>query len=79
MYSIRKVKTQSGSTAIQVVRYLGHKIIVYKHLGSAKDDEELATLRQSAMRWIDEMRPNCPCSLSRNKRYWWLKEASASE
>ena len=57
MYSIRKVKTQSGSTAIQVVRYLGHKIIVYKHLGSAKDDEELATLRQSAMRWIDENAP----------------------
>jgi transposase len=54
MYSIRKVKTKSGSTAIQVVQYIGHRSIVYKHIGSAKDDDELAVLRQRAINWIDE-------------------------
>jgi transposase len=52
MFSIRKVKTGSGSTAIQVVRYVGHRSIVYKHIGSTKDDVELSALRQVAMNWI---------------------------
>lgn len=57
MYSIRKVKTKSGSIAIQVVRYIGHKSIVYKHIGSAKDETELAVLRQKANNWIEENSP----------------------
>lgn len=57
MYSIRKVKTKSGSTAIQVVRYVGHRSILYKHIGSAKDEEELAALRQRAMHWMEDNSP----------------------
>jgi transposase len=57
MYSIRKVKTKSGSNAIQVVRYVGHRVIVYKHIGSAKDNTELDALRQLAMNWINENSP----------------------
>ena len=57
MYSIRKVTTKSGSTAIQVVQYSGHKAIVLKHIGSAKDEEELVILRQRAMNWIEENTP----------------------
>jgi len=53
MYSIRKVKTKSGSTAIQVVQYIGHKSIVHKHIGSAKDNDELSLLQQRATDWID--------------------------
>ncbi len=57
MYSIRKVKTKSGSTAIQVVRYIGHKSIILKHIGSAKDDTELSVLQRKAHEWIDENSP----------------------
>ena len=52
VFSIRKVKTKSGSTAVQVVRYVGKRSVIYKHIGSAKDDGELAALRQNAMNWI---------------------------
>jgi transposase len=54
MYSVRKVKTKSGSIAVQVVRYVGHKSIVSKHIGSAKDDMELIVLRQKAQEWIED-------------------------
>ena len=54
MYSVRKVKTKSGSVAVQVVRYVGHRSIVSKHIGSAKDQIEEAVLRQRALEWIDE-------------------------
>jgi len=54
MYSVRKVKTKSGSTAIQVVQYVGHRSIIAKHLGSSKDDFEIGILRQKALDWIDE-------------------------
>jgi hypothetical protein len=54
MYSVRKVKTKSGSIAVQIVRYVGHRSIVSKHIGSAKDQIEEAVLRQRALEWIDE-------------------------
>ena len=54
MYSVRKVKTKSGSAAVQVVRYVGHRSIIAKHIGSAKDQTEEAVLRQRALEWIDE-------------------------
>jgi hypothetical protein len=49
MYSIRNIKTKSGLTATQVVRYVGHKTFVYKHIGSDRDDAEPDALRQRAM------------------------------
>lgn len=54
MYSIRKVKTKSGATAIQVVQYIGHRAKIAKHIGSAKDDLEAGLLRKKACEWIDE-------------------------
>lgn len=54
MFSVRKVKTKSGSIAVQVVQYVGHRSIISKHIGSAKDDIELTSLRQRAFEWIEE-------------------------
>ena len=54
MYRVRRVKTKSGSTAIQVVRYVGHRAKIAKHIGSAKDDLEVVLLRTKAQEWIDE-------------------------
>ena len=52
MLSVRKVKTKSGSTAVQVVRYLGHKSKIIKHIGSGKDTDEVIALIQKAQEWI---------------------------
>ena len=52
MFSIRKVRTASGSTAIQVVEYQGHRSKIMKHLGSGKDAVEVGALIQKAKEWI---------------------------
>jgi hypothetical protein len=54
MYRVRKVRTKSGSTAIQVVQYKGHRAKVAKHIGSAKDDIEFDLLLKKAHVWIEE-------------------------
>lgn len=52
MFSIRKVKTKSGATAIQVVQYIGHGCKIFKHIGSSKDDLEVDLLKEAAQSWI---------------------------
>jgi len=54
MFSVRKVRTKSGSTAIQVVQYIGHRAKIAKHIGSAKDDMEFDLLIKKAQAWIEE-------------------------
>ncbi|MFA6923030.1 MAG: IS1634 family transposase [Bacteroidales bacterium] len=54
MYSVRKVKTKSGSTAIQVVQYFGHRSKVFKHIGSSNIDAEIVVLQRKALDWIEE-------------------------
>ncbi len=53
MFSIRKVRTASGSIAIQVVEYQGHKSKIMKHLGSSKDAIEVSVLIEKAKEWIN--------------------------
>jgi transposase len=54
MYSVRNVKTKSGSVAVQVVRYVGHLSVIAKHIGSGRDETEVTVLRQRAFEWIEE-------------------------
>jgi len=54
MLRIRKVKTKSGSTAIQVVQYAGHSAKIVKHMGSVKDDIERELLINKAQEWIEK-------------------------
>ena len=42
--TIRKTKTASGATAVQVVRHEGKQRIVIKHIGSTRDQTQLAAL-----------------------------------
>lgn len=65
MPSIRKTKTASGATAIQVVRYRDRKVVVLKHIGSARTPEEIAALEQSAEGWIQQ-RLNQPSFFEKN-------------
>jgi len=46
--TIRKVRTGSGSIAVQVVRYIKRKCIVVRHIGSAKTNDEVTVLLQEA-------------------------------
>ena len=54
---LRTVKTSSGAVAVQVVEYVNRKRIILTHLGSAKDNKELESLKRSAHLWIEKNNP----------------------
>lgn len=54
MPSIRKTKTASGATAVQVVRYRNRKLVVMKHVGSAHTEEEIRMLMNRAHVWLEQ-------------------------
>lgn len=54
MFHIRKTKTSSGATAIQVIRYENRKLVVDKHIGSAHSKDELSILLRNANHWIEK-------------------------
>ena len=45
---VRKAKTASGASAIQIIKYKNGKRIIIRHIGSAHTDEELSVLIQEA-------------------------------
>ena len=54
--TIRKTKTASGATAVQVVRHEGKQRIVIKHIGSARDQTQLAALIVQAEQYAEAHR-----------------------
>jgi transposase len=54
MLRIRKVRTKSGAIAFQVVQYVGHRVKIEKHIGSAQDDEQCKALHSLATEWIEK-------------------------
>lgn len=48
MYYIRTTKTASDATAVQIVRYVNRKLVVVDHIGSARNPDELRTLKEIA-------------------------------
>ncbi|WP_132471265.1 IS1634 family transposase [Rhodococcus sp. SMB37] len=53
MAFIRKVRTKSGATAVQVARYIGGRQEIIKHIGSAHTEAELGMLLERARAWLD--------------------------
>lgn len=49
---MRRVRTKSGATAVQVVHKCGRRILSMDHVGSAHDEVELALLMQVAQERI---------------------------
>ncbi|GEM_PF-5347985 len=45
---MRRVKTASGATAVQIVYKRGRRVLSIEHIGSAHTDDELALLLQVA-------------------------------
>jgi transposase len=54
---IRRVKTHSGATAIQVGHYEGNRFRLHKHIGSAKELEKITELEQLATAYIRSHTP----------------------
>lgn len=54
MLKIRKVRTKSGSIAFQVVQYVGHRVKIEKHIGSAQNEEQCKALHSLANEWIEK-------------------------
>ena len=57
IYRIRTVRTASGSTAVQVIWYEKNSTKIAKHIGSAKNEEELNRLRLAAKHYIRDHEP----------------------
>ena len=57
MAFIRKVKTTSGATAVQIVYKQKGQIVKIFHLGSAHTDEELQILLDLAHKQLQENQP----------------------
>ena len=60
MLHIRVVNTASDARAVQVIYYKNRKRVVYKHIGSARNDAELNELKQIAQAYIDSHIPLLP-------------------
>ena len=54
MYKIRKTKTASGATAVQVVSYQAGRTNILKHIGSAHTADELSALYDHARSYIEQ-------------------------
>lgn len=52
MPSIRKTRTASGATAVQVVRYAQRKVVIVRHIGSGGTPDAVAALIAKAEDWI---------------------------
>lgn len=49
---IRRVRTASGSTAVQIAESVGGRRRIVRHVGSARDDAELGLLIEAAQRLL---------------------------
>lgn len=71
---IRIVKTASGSQAVQVVDYRGKRAIIRKHLGSAKNQEDLLLLKELAHQWMAESTGQLSFLAEKTNEGSWLKK-----
>jgi hypothetical protein len=55
VFHVRTTKTSSSSIAVQVVRYEGKRIILLKHIGSGKNQEEILKLKQIAYDYVRKL------------------------
>lgn len=53
MAFIRKVRTKSGATAVQIARYANGRQEIVTHIGSAHTDLELGMLLERARAWLE--------------------------
>jgi transposase len=69
MYHIRKTKTSSGATAVQVVEYVKRKLVVVSHIGSARTSDKLQSLEETAIEWMEKHDGQKPLFESDSMKY----------
>lgn len=60
MLHIRVIPTASGASAVQVIYYRNRKRVIFKHIGSANNNDELASLKIVAQDLINNFTPEIP-------------------
>lgn len=55
MFHVRTVKTSSGATAVQIVKYEKRKRIIVSHIGSAHTEKDLTFLKQEALKQVEHL------------------------
>ena len=55
MLRIREVRTKVGSRSVQVIRYSDGKRIIVKHVGTGNSNEEIASLKEIAQSYIENI------------------------
>lgn len=55
MLRIREVKTKVGTRSVQVIRYSNGKRTIVKHIGTGNTDEEVASLKEIARSYIEDV------------------------
>lgn len=57
---IRKIRTRSGATAVQIIRYTNGKRVIEQHVGSAHTPDELSILYKKAEQICEQLTPQLP-------------------
>lgn len=61
---IRRVKTKSGATAIQIGYYWGNRFKLKRHIGSAKEKQKIEELKNIAHEYIRSHSPQLPLNFN---------------
>lgn len=75
MLRIRKVKTKSGAIAFQVVQYVGHRVKIVKHIGSAQNEEQCKALQLLGLEWIEQHLAQATLFSAENKKVLYVENA----
>jgi hypothetical protein len=73
---VRRVRTASGATAVQIVHKRGRTVLGIEHIGSAHDDGQLAMLLETAQAQLNAGQQMLPIEDSRlaagrSANRWW--------
>lgn len=65
---VRRVKTASGATAVQIMHERGRRVMGVEHIGSAHDEAKLAALEEIARQRLHAGEQELPLEMPRNSR-----------
>ena len=68
---IRRVRTASGATAVQIAEYVGGRQRIVKHIGSAHTQAELGVLMTRARALLEPSGQEVGCSTLASSRPFW--------
>lgn len=55
MIQVKVVKTKVGTRSVQICRYENDRRVIVRHVGTGRDDRQIASLKEAAQVIIDEL------------------------